>query len=95
MDLTENIPATLSRIEAEISKIKKLLITGAIQPKNKLLTLPEAAEFLNISKPTIYRFVSAKTIPFHKQGRLYFFEAELLEWVKSGREKNLPGHGKL
>lgn len=91
----ENIPAVLARIEAEVSEIKRLLIPGAIQPKNKLMTLPEAATFLNLSKPTIYRHVSARSIPFHKQGsRLYFIEADLLEWIKSGRQ-NLPGHGKI
>jgi len=95
MDLSENIPAVLARIEAEVSEIKRLLIPGAIQPKNRIMTLPEAAEFLNLSKPTIYRHVSARTIPFHKQGnRLYFMESELLGWIRMGRENNLPGHGK-
>lgn len=93
----EQVPEAVRQIQADISEIKRLLNPGAIQPKdkNRLMILPEAAEFLNLSKPTIYRHVSARSIPFHKQGsRLYFIEAELLEWIKSGR-KNLPGHGSL
>lgn len=91
MDLSENIPTVLARIEADVSEIKRRLD----QPKNTLLTLLEAATFLNLSKPTIYRHVSNRTIPFHKQGsRLYFIEVELFDWIKSGR-KNLPGHGSL
>lgn len=95
MDLTENIPATLARIEAKVTEIERLLIPGPIQPKDKLMALPETATFLKKSEPTIYRLVSKRLIPFHKQGnKLYFIESELLEWVKSGRKNNLPGHGK-
>ena len=88
----DQVPDTLQQIQADISEIKRLLNPGIIQPKdkNRLLILPEAAEFLNLSKATIYRHVSDRSIPFHKQGsRLYFIEVELLEWVKSGR-KNFP-----
>lgn len=94
MEATENIPAVLARIEADISDIKRRLNTPTDPPKAKLLTLPEAATFLNLSNPTIYRHVSARSIPFHKQGsRLYFIEAELMDWVKTGRNTNF-GHGK-
>lgn len=92
----EQVPEAVQQIQADISEIKRLLIPGTNQPKdkNRLLILPEAAEFLNLSKPTIYRHVSARSIPFHKQGsRLYFIESELLEWVRSGRQ-NFPGRGK-
>jgi excisionase family DNA binding protein len=85
----EQVPEAVQQIQADISEIKRLLNPLSIQPKDKkkLLILPEAAEFLNLSKPTIYRHVSARSIPFHKQGsRLYFIEVELLEWVKSGRK---------
>jgi excisionase family DNA binding protein len=87
----EQVPEAVQQIQADISEIKRLLNPGQIPAKEKkrLMILPEAAEFLNLSKPTIYRHVSARSIPFHKQGsRLYFIEVELLEWVKSGR-KNL------
>jgi excisionase family DNA binding protein len=95
MNTSEEIPAVLSRIEADISEIKRRLNTPLDPPKVRLLTLRETAIFLNKSEPTIYRLVSKRLIPFHKQGnKLYFIESELLEWVKSGRKNNLPGHGK-
>ena len=51
------------------------------------MVIAEAAEFLNLSKPTLYRLVSHREIPFHKQsGKLYFIEKELLEWIKAGRK---------
>ncbi len=88
----EQVPEAVQQIQADISEIKRLLNPGQIPAKEKkrLMILPETAEFLNLSKATIYRHVSDRSIPFHKQGsRLYFIEAELLEWVKSGR-KNFP-----
>jgi len=92
----EQVPEAVEKIQADISEIKRLLKPGTIQTKDikRPMILPEAAEFTNLSRPTIYRHVSARSIPFHKQGsRLYFLESELLEWIRSGR-KNLPGHGK-
>lgn len=52
---------------------------------NKLFTIDEAANFLNLSKPTLYRLVSEKNIPHSKKGkRLYFSREKLTEWVESG-----------
>jgi excisionase family DNA binding protein len=55
------------------------------QPQNDLLTITEAAKFLNCSIPTIYAKTSKRAIPFHKQGkRVYFSRRELEQWVKEG-----------
>jgi excisionase family DNA binding protein len=55
---------------------------------DELLTPAEAAKLLHLSKQTIYAKVSAREIPFSKQGkRLYFSKAELTEWVKAGRRQ--------
>jgi excisionase family DNA binding protein len=43
-----------------------------------------AVEVTHLKKPTIYRLVNTKGIPFHKRGgRLYFSRQELIEWLKS------------
>ncbi len=48
-----------------------------------LMSITEAANFLNCSIPTIYNKVSKRKIPFHKQGkRLYFSKSELIRWIK-------------
>jgi excisionase family DNA binding protein len=55
------------------------------QPQNDLITITEAAKFLNCSIPTIYAKTSKRAIPFHKQGkRVYFSRRELEQWVKEG-----------
>jgi excisionase family DNA binding protein len=37
------------------------------------MTLPEAAKYLRVSKETMYRWVKAKKLPYHRIGRKYFF----------------------
>ncbi len=50
---------------------------------NKLLTLDEAVDLLQVSKPTLYRFTSQRKIPFIKIGGLIrFSEVKLLQWLE-------------
>jgi len=62
------------------------------EPQNEqetLLTIQQAAEFLNLSVPTIYSKVSKSELPFMKRSkRLYFSRAELLDYLKTGRKKS-------
>ncbi len=56
----------------------------------KLLTIQEAADLLNLTVPTIYSKVSKKEIPFMKRGkRLYFSRTELMAYIKAGRSKTI------
>lgn len=58
------------------------------QPTDTLLTVPQAANFLSLSVPTIYTKVSKNELPFMKRGkRVYFTESELLDYLKKGRIK--------
>ena len=64
---------------------------------DKPMSIAEAAKFVNLTVPTLYGFVSKRTIPFSKVGkRLYFSESELTSWIQNGRQQtrdelnNLP-----
>ncbi|HLS10527.1 MAG TPA: helix-turn-helix domain-containing protein [Flavobacteriaceae bacterium] len=58
------------------------------EPKEKLLSVKETAEFLGLSTATIYSNVSRGTLPHMKRGnRLYFSSLELMEYIKEGRQK--------
>jgi len=49
----------------------------------KLLTLDEAVELLQVSKPTLYRFTSQRKIPFIKiGGSIRFNEMKLIQWLE-------------
>lgn len=57
---------------------------------DKPLSVSEAAEFLKISKSTLYGKVSDRLIPFMKKGqRLYFDRQELIAWLQAGKQKTL------
>ena len=85
-----NVPQ-LDRLYNKLENIERLLIESSNQPKeepNKLLSIDQASEYLNLAKPTIYSMVSKGTIPFMKKSkRLYFSKEELLDYVKGGRNK--------
>lgn len=55
---------------------------------DRLFTIQQAAEFLNLSVPTLYTKVHNAEIPVCKKSkRLYFSKQELTDWVKAGRKK--------
>ena len=57
--------------------------------KNKIteskLSVEEIAEYLGISKDTIYAWISKKGMPAHRVGRFWKFQrVEVDAWVRSG-----------
>jgi excisionase family DNA binding protein len=89
----EQLPNAVTMLTKEVSELKSLLInrqekTSTIEPE-KLLTIQEAARFLNLSVPTIYSKVSKGELPVMKRSkRLYFSSTELMAYVKDGRKKS-------
>lgn len=84
-------------IEARLSSIETLILDLKHTPKQSrtieqtehLLTVQEAAEYLNLTVPTIYSKVSKGEVPVMKRGkRLYFSSSELLGYLKEGRKKS-------
>src|ERR1044072_2525173 len=88
-----NLPEAVTQLCNEVSEIKRLLLqtTREQEPEaDQLLTIKQAAEFLNLSVPTLYGYVHRSEIPVSKKSkRLYFSKQELTEWVKSGRKKTV------
>ncbi|MDB4104812.1 helix-turn-helix domain-containing protein [Salibacteraceae bacterium] len=84
-------------IEARLSSIETLILDLKHHPKEvalneaqeQLLTVQEAAQFLNLTVPTIYSKVSKCELPVMKRSkRLYFSSTELMEYLKEGRKKS-------
>lgn len=88
----ESLPQAVTTLLNEVKELKSLL-TGYSTPKvieeqEQLLSVKEAADFLNLSVPTIYSKVNRAELPSMKQGnRLYFSNKELTEYIKAGRKK--------
>lgn len=88
----EQLPQAVSLLHDKLNNIEQLLREGNNQsaPADELLSVSEAAKFLNLSVPTLYGKVSRQEIPVNKQGkRLYFYKAELADWIKAGRKKTV------
>lgn len=55
----------------------------------QILTVQEAAKFLNLAVPTIYSKVSKGELPYMKRDKhLYFSSTDLMEYLKAGRRKS-------
>jgi len=86
---TQNIDELIEDIaDAVVKKIQMIILTAQNQDRwfdlNKLIEYdPEKR-----TKPTFYRYVHNRTIPFHKKGRkLIFLKSEIDDWLKAGRVK--------
>ena len=70
-------------------KNNKQTNTKPTEKPEQFLNIQEAAQFLNLTVPTIYSKVSKRELPCMKRGkRLYFSSAELTEYIKEGRKKS-------
>lgn len=59
------------------------------QSNDKPLSISQAADFLNLSVPTLYSKVSRGELPVMKRGkRLYFSLPELKDYLKAGRKRS-------
>lgn len=96
----ENIllsPIPLSQMRELIRDEMRLVIQEGFNqsesPKteqNEILSVDQAARFVNLAKATIYELTSKRQIPFFKKGkRLYFSKQELYAWIMEGKRKTV------
>ena len=90
----DQLPVAVNQLSQRLENIEKLLTEHTRQQNNnqleELFTVQQAAEFLNLSVPTIYSKVSRGELPVMKRSkRLYFSRQELIKYVKQGRKKTL------
>ncbi|HNY80873.1 MAG TPA: helix-turn-helix domain-containing protein [Thermoanaerobaculales bacterium] len=53
---------------------------------DRWLSVGEIAEYLGISKDSVYAWIEKKGLPAHRIGRLWKFKrSEVDEWVHAGR----------
>ena len=74
------------------NKILALLLNKAEpQPKIEIpIQLDAVLPITGLTKPTLYGYVQRNEIPYHKKGnRLYFFNSEIINWIRTGKPKTL------
>jgi excisionase family DNA binding protein len=89
----DQLPTAVNQLNSRLENIERLLTQKNEQhqtePAEQLLTIQEAAEFLNLTVPTLYSKVSKRELPVMKRSkRLYFSSVELMEYLKQGRKKS-------
>lgn len=58
-------------------------------------SVEEIAEYLGVSKDTVYAWIAKRRMPAHRIGRLWKFKTEEVdEWVRSGGAAENEGRGK-
>ena len=61
------------------------------EPSKVWLTPEQAAEFLGIARPTIYKWIGAGTIPFHRipgSSLIRFRVSDLNKWIENGGDRS-------
>lgn len=90
----ENLPIAVAEILKGQRELKALLLQNA-ESESKLrieapIQLDKVVPITGLTKPTLYGYVQRNEIPYHKKGnRLYFFKSEIIDWIKTGRQKTL------
>ncbi len=96
MKLTfEELPNALSELIRDVDEIKNLLLllTNNEQAKQtiKPFNVDEAAQYLDLSKQTVYIKTSKGELPVIKlpnSKRNYYMEEDLLDYLKNNRRKS-------
>ncbi len=76
----------------KLDQLEKIILSANRPVSNQeeiLLSIDEAAKFLNLKVPTIYSKVSRGELPVMKRSkRLYFSRNELMDYLKEGSRKS-------
>ena len=70
--------------------MNKYINSKTLEPKDEsgVLDMKEAAQYLKISKQTLYGMTSKRVLAHYKHGhRVYFKKSELDEWINQGKVK--------
>ena len=88
----DQLPRAVSELHQKLDILQDLILESrqAVPQAVELMTIAQAAEFLNLSVQTLYGKVCHKEIPVSKKGkRLYFYKSELEDWIRSGKKKTM------
>ena len=76
-------------LESKVDELSKQIgITKEELPEDDFITVETAADYLRMSRSSIYQLTSRIEIPCMKKGkRLYFKKEELRQWLEEGSNK--------
>ncbi len=86
----EKTQQDVAEVKQDLKELKALLNEKAKkQPQTDYpKSIDEISELTGYTKPTLYGYCQKNTIPHHKKnGRLFFFTSEIIDWIKQGKKK--------
>jgi excisionase family DNA binding protein len=87
----EQLPEAVYNLQQNLGEIERLLhqiIDSSGPDLDQIMTVTQAAEFLDLSVSTVYGLISKRELPVMKRSkRCYFSRQELMEYLKAGRRR--------
>jgi excisionase family DNA binding protein len=79
----------MTQITDILVRIEKIM-TDHHRENKEILTVNEAAEFLNLETSYLYQLTSKRLIPFYRPGRkIYFKKSDLIDWISKYRQSTV------
>ena len=78
-----------SRLQRQIEELQKRMdaVEDILDNTKEVLSVEEAARFMDIARSSLYKMTSDRSIPFYRpNGKMIYFEkADILEWIRKNR----------
>lgn len=88
----EQLPSVIAELKIEVQEMKALLLQKVEPPPEaeNPININGASEVSGFTVPTIYGYCQRNEIPYYKKAnRLYFFKSEILDWIRTGKQKTI------
>lgn len=86
----EQLPQVVAELQKSFERIEALLLQK-VEFQSDIETpvnINVVSDLTELSLPTLYGYVRRNEIPFYKKGnRLKFFKSEIIDWIKTGKQK--------
>ncbi len=78
-----------SRLQRQIEELQRRMeaVEDILDNAKEILSVEEAARFMDIARSSLYKMTSDRSIPFYRpNGKMIYFEkANILEWIRKNR----------
>ena len=78
-----------NRLQRQIEELQKRMdaVEDILDNAKEVLSVEEAARFMDIARSSLYKMTSDRSIPFYRpNGKMIYFEkADILEWIRKNR----------
>ena len=78
-----------SRLQRQIEELQKRMdaVEDILDNTKEVLSVEEAARFMDIARSSLYKMTSDRSIPFYRpNGKMIYFEkADILKWIRKNR----------